>query len=1075
MKQKIQVIKTKLLAPKYKEENIRRAQLTKKLKTLSDYSLTIVHAGAGYGKSTALALYVHDERLPFCWYSISASDDDIHPFLTYIISSIQTIVPNFATELSEYLSQIDPYISKEQLNTLSSLFINEAVSINHEITIVLDDYHHVEHSYQINYWMEMVIEHLPDHFHFILLSRSRPGWKSLLKMKTSHQFLEITKDDLVFTKDEVALLLLEYYDISLTQEHLNKIYDLTEGWAIALGLIAQQLHDNQNVEAFIQKSMNTIDHLFPYLASEVFEKQPPLIQEFLEQTSVFEELDQEICETVLGFTNTVAILQQISEQNLFIQKMDDHQYRYHALFKEFLETQLKKHHPHQFQLLHERCGRYYETRKRFELALFHFQKINDYQASAALLTEYGIMMLESGKLESLNALLTKIPEEVKDRYFHLWFLQGEVFRYRSLYQEAETCYDKAIIGAEKKGKPREKSRALEGKAKIYLDTIQPDIADHFLHSAIEILEKSHLHSEADAGKLYQLLAENLLNLGEALKAEKWMKLAQKINGHQVDLHLEARLYLRTGRIKLAQKTLLEKKQKLQIHLPQSHRETDLLLALIEVLQGNGLKAKRLAQVGINYGMKINSPFVEACGWIRMGHAVQILEQYEQSLAIQCYETALKIMDDLHIDRGKAEPLMGLCLLYGRNGDYDKAIEAGNRALKETEKVKDLWLSSLITLSMGIAAVYHLQNSEAIAYIKKAEKMFRQCYDEYGKMLSYLWLAYCTEGSDHEKYIDLLLKQVEKGKNEFIFYHRTIFGPKDLRMFAPMLINAGKRISSSSFFSKLLANMNLLHLNSHPGYTLRIKTLGSFRVWLGENEVEERAWQREKAKELLQLFTTSPFTLFPKEEIFHKLWPNLDGKSAATDFKVALNALNKVLEPNRKARETPFFIKREGSAYGLNFDAGIELDSVLFGKWVGLGFEEEKDEYVIQSLENGLQMYKGDYLRDRRYEDWCLNERERLQVLFLRAAEKLAQLYVRKEDYEKAIYWCENILEKDSTWEEAYRLLMFCYYRKNNRPYAIKWYKKCCKVLEDELGVPPLDPTRHMYEMILSAEQSISPL
>lgn len=131
-----------------------------------------------------------------------------------------------------------------------------------------------------------------------------------------------------------------------------------------------------------------------------------------------------------------------------------------------------------------------------------------------------------------------------------------------------------------------------------------------------------------------------------------------------------------------------------------------------------------------------------------------------------------------------------------------------------------------------------------------------------------------------------------------------------------------------------------------------------------------------------------------------------------------------------------------------------------------GLVEKNTEKSMEELERALNLYNGDYLPERRYEDWCLNERERLLVYFLRSAEKLAQLNVRRENYDSAIHWCQKILHRDRTWEEAYRLLMFCYYRKNNRPQAIRWYKKCSEVLEEELGVTPLEPTKHMYEMII---------
>ncbi|MFE8700288.1 BTAD domain-containing putative transcriptional regulator [Cytobacillus sp. FJAT-54145] len=1081
MRKPMPVIKTKLIAPKLKDETIRRAKLSKKMKAISNYPLTLVHSGAGYGKSTALSLYVTDEKNKCCWYSISSSDDDIIPFLTYIISSIRTVYPTFGRELSQFIDEMDRYIREEELSTLCSLFINEVLSIEEDITLVFDDFHQVEHSYNVNRWMEKLLEHIPEQLHIIVSSRSRPLWKSLTKMKLSNQLLEITKEDLVLTKEEIELLLTDFYDISIDESQLEQIYKLTEGWVIALGMIAQQIINREDSALFLTESDLSLHDLFDYLVMEVFSKQSPIIQQFLEQTSVLEEMDDEICDTVLGITGSAAMLEQLTEKNIFIQRIGDKQYRYHALFREFLEKQLKQNQPRSVEALHERSARYFERIYKWEEALSHYEQIGRFEAAAALLHDYGFAMLESGKLESLDERLKKIPEKEKDLFFTLWFLQGEVLRYRSMYKEAEACYDRAIHGAEKKGNQHEISKALEGKAKIYLDTIQPFNAERLLYQAIELREKSNLSSEEETGKLYRLLAENLINSGQAIKAEKWIKRARSFKANLVDGNLEARLYLRTGRLEQARNILLEARKNNisqdKSVLPQSHRETDLLLALIEAIKGNGKYSKTLAQEGIQNGIEIQSPFVEACGWIRLGHAVQLINKYDISLAKKCYETALEIMDRIRVERGKAEPLMGLCILFGSKGEYERAIEAGNIALQETEKVKDLWLSSLITLCMGIASVYSERMVDALAYLNKVERMFTQCNDDFGKMLTYLWKSYCyfLDGSHEEEfneYMTLFLRQVQIGEYEFIFHNRTIFGPRDLQMFAPLLIDAQKRNIYSHYVTKILQDMGFSELESHPGYTLRIQTLGQFRVWLGEKEVEERGWQRGKAKELLQLFVTNLQQLYPKEEIFQILWPDQDDKSVGRDFKVALNALNNALEPNRKARSNSFFIIRDGASYGLNPNAGIELDTILFEDWMKMGLEEQDREQAIQCLEKGLSLYKGDYLPDRRYDDWCLNERERLLVFFLRGAEKLAQLSVRKEDYDKAIYWCQSILDKDRTWEEAYRLLMYCYYRKNNRPFAIKWYQKCCQVLEKELGVTPLEPTRHMYEMIIEAGKKI---
>jgi LuxR family transcriptional regulator, maltose regulon positive regulatory protein len=1075
------IIQTKLRIPVVKDDFIRRAKLTQKMKKIPEYPLTLIHSGAGFGKSTALALFMRDEKIPGCWYSISSIDDDILPFLTYIIHSIRGITPDFGTELVTYIESMDRYIRDEELGVLCSLFINEILLINEEITLILDDFHQIEHSYAINSWIEKLLEHIPANFHLVISSRSCPGWKHLTKMKVCGQLLEITRDDLVLTIEEMDLLLTDLYGLEVESQHLQTIYQMTEGWVIALCMIGTQIPLKNDISELFEHSSNSLQDFFQYLVMEVFSKQPLIIQQFLEQTSIFEEMEEEICDEVIGIHGASSMLEQLKDRNLFIQKIGLTHYRYHALFKEFLENVFQKNNPGNYASLHEKCARFYEKRKLWEAALHHYKKINHYQAIASILQLNGLTMLESGKLESLYDQLTMIPDSDMDVYYHLWYLKAEVHRYRSHYTEAEDCYNRTYSMAEKRQDYLGMSKALEGKAKIYLDTIQPQHAERYLYEAITYREKTN-GSVEEKGKLYQLLSENLLNSGKSSEAEKWIKKTQESKSSSPDGNLQARLYLRTGRFDEAKKLLYlfqeEKNGAKVTSLPQAHRETNLLLSLIEAFTGEGLKAKELAQAGIQQGISLKAPFVEACGWIRMGHSVQILNKYELNLAENCYQTALEIMDQLNVDRGKAEPLMGLCILYGTSGELQRALDAGEKALQETEKVHDVWLSALITLCMGIACIYNQRLPKAHLFLEKANSLFEQCEDSFGLMLSNFWFSYIfylqKETDLFMKTMTEFLRSVQVHDFEFFFQKRSVFSPKDLQVFVPLLIECRKVEIQKPYVEKILREMGVATFDAHPGYTIRVQTLGQFKLWLGEKEVGEKDWQREKAKELFQLLITVSESI-AKDEIIQILWPYQDKKSADRDFKVALNSLQNVLEPLRKARAAPFFIIREGLFYGLNPNAVIELDTTQFQTWILEGLQESDPDKVINFLEKGLQLYQGEYLPDRRYDDWCINKRESMLVYFLRGAEKMAQLMVRKENYETAIFWCEKILERDRTWEEAYRLLMFCYYRKNNRPQAMKWYKKCTEVLEEELGVTPLEPTKHMYQMIIESEKVIHPM
>ncbi|MGE6260968.1 BTAD domain-containing putative transcriptional regulator [Heyndrickxia sporothermodurans] len=1075
MNDQFPIVETKLRPPMVKKIYIRRSQMMKKLGMIKNYPLTIIHSGAGYGKSTALSLFMYDIKPNFCWYTISSNDDDVLPFITYIIYSLRKRYHLFGKELMNYISKMEKYIRDDEINTLCALFINEITQIENETILVLDDYHLVDHSFTINMWMERVIEHLPNHFHIIISSRVMPKWKLLTKWRVSGKLLEIDEHQLTLTADEVEILFHDFYGISLTSSNIQAVYQLTEGWIIAISMVAEQLSNGATLSSVLNYQHSSMEGLFHYLAMEVFTKQSPIIQSFIEQASIFEEMTPKVCNEVLGIQGSEMMLEQLANHNAFLHKLaDSYQYRFHALFKASVERRFKQEQYPLYKQLHERSARYYESNGQWEQAITHYEKIQYFEAIGALLEKCSDDMLKNGKLESFYERLKNLPDAIKNYYHSLWFYEGEVLRYLSYYEKAKNCYQSLIEQSTLKNDWRFIGRGYEGMAQIYLDTIQPGKAERYLYLAIDLMEKHLGRSHSDVKKLYGLMAENLVNSGQAVKAEKWFEKGELHSHVFHESNLDARMFLRTGNLNNAKKTLINRIESDGRSLPQTHRETEILLSFIEVCMGNGQEAKRLAQIGIEQGIKWKNPFVEACGWMRLGHATQIIDEYDSMLAEQCYRTSLNMMEQVNIPRGKAEPYMGLCILYGRKGEFEKAHELGRMALYETEKVHDLWLSSFIQLCMGIASFYGNRNAEAESYFYSARENFHQCGDQYGMMMANLWSAFLYDKSNDEKLfteaISTFLQETQLGNYEFIFSQNSPFGPYDLQAIIPLLIKARDKGIHSSFVHKILKEIGYEELESHPGYTLKVITFGEMKIWLSDIQIEEKDWQRMKAKELFQFLLVKKGKWWSKEEIYQELWPDIQSKNVDQEFKVILNSLNKTLEPNRKVRAAPFYILRKQNAYRFNPKAAIDCDFVQFEQWIQEGLREKSPEKAKAILLKGLDLYRGEFLIDKRDEVWVITERERFHTLFLRGAEKLAQVFVRTRGIEEAINWCEKILSIDPSWEEAYRLLMYCHYQKNNRPQAIKYYISCKKVLAKEFGVEPMEATKNMYEMILAAEE-----
>src|SRR5215203_1361664 len=86
------LLRTKLSPPRPQKRVLERPALRSNLMEAIDHRLTIVQAGTGYSKSTALASLAGCEEL-LVWYSISEGDADPQRFLSYLVEAFRLRLP----------------------------------------------------------------------------------------------------------------------------------------------------------------------------------------------------------------------------------------------------------------------------------------------------------------------------------------------------------------------------------------------------------------------------------------------------------------------------------------------------------------------------------------------------------------------------------------------------------------------------------------------------------------------------------------------------------------------------------------------------------------------------------------------------------------------------------------------------------------------------------------------------------------------------------------------------------------------------------------------------------------------
>ncbi|MBS3783324.1 MAG: transcriptional regulator, partial [Anaerolineae bacterium] len=1042
------------------------------------YRLTVVQAETGYGKSTALAALAETD-CALAWYHLDKEDTDTLAFLPHLLHSFRVAMPDLSESA---LAALEGWRGGRNppWEMVVDILVNELVNRSIEPTfLILDDAHVLNKAKEALGILDRLIGHAPANLHVIMATRYPVQLPSLLSWRVKGKVLEIGQAELAFTRAEIASLFRDHYRVFLTDEELDQLTNKTEGWAIALQLIWQSLRSGavSTLPQALGRLSGPEQDLFTYLAQEVLEQQPPDVRDFLLGTVVLREMAPEICDCLRNAEDSRELLRYLLESGLFVVHLGNGHLRYHHLFRDFLRHQLTR---DDEEVAHRRaaicCQRFGED----EEAIHHLLEAAAFEEAAGILDRVGREAVRAGRLDTLAGWIGALPAEILEAHPNLLVHLGDIARLQSRFDEAMGWYRQAEKQSRAGHDASAISRALRGQARVYLDTVNPTQAENLLQEALRLSDGQE--DRAARARLLELMAENQLNLGHPAKAESLRSTARELREEGPgEAELRIRVLLRTGQLNKASRLLeerLEDECLRPVLRPRAHRETLLLLSLIRAFQGNGEEAYRYAVRGTDRGQHLGSPYVTAVGHMRQGHAWLLRDEltaYEE--ACHNYREAIALGNALAVPRLKVEAFWGLCRAHGFKGEIAAAEQASEQGIAIAERAGDEWIAALIRLSLSAAYVLLERDDRALLGLSQALTMFRECGDTFGEALARLWQCLAWRQRKDKTRLrrgtNELLALARHHGYDYIFKRQTLLGPPDPRQAVPLLLVARHDGRQRAYAEMLLQELGLEGLEIHPGYQLRVQTLGPFRVWRGRKEIAPDAWQREKTRHLFQFLITHRSRPLDRDQIVEMMWPGLDTETGRRDFKVALSTLRHVLEPNREPGAPSAYVARTGSRYGLRRGADVWIDAQQFEGLVAKGdaaSERDRDD-ALEIYQEAVAVYQDDYLRDCLYEDWCSAERERLLTLYLGVADRIVECWVNKEAWEDVIPVCEAILARDDCWEQAYRSMMRAYAEMGNRVQALRTYQRCATTLRETLDVAPSKTTQSIYEEIRQQERA----
>ncbi len=198
-----------------------------------------------------------------------------------------------------------------------------------------------------------------------------------------------------------------------------------------------------------------------------------------------------------------------------------------------------------------------------------------------------------------------------------------------------------------------------------------------------------------------------------------------------------------------------------------------------------------------------------------------------------------------------------------------------------------------------------------------------------------------------------------------------------------------------------------------------------------------------------------------------LWPEYKQARARAALRRTLSSLG-------KAREEGWLIADRESVDLAHDAIGVDVvrfDGLLAERKLHGHPEPEVCSECLPLLTEAVELYRDDFmagfgLRDSvAFDDWQFFQSESLRRELAGALERLARGRGALGEWEAAISHARRWLSLDVLHEPAHRMLMMLYAWSDERAAALRQYRECVRILDQELGVAPLEETTLLYRAI----------
>ncbi|MBB4630865.1 LuxR C-terminal-related transcriptional regulator [Sphingosinicella soli] len=399
----LDVIAAKFDPPIWMGEQIHRGLLLRQLNHALSHRLTLVHAPAGYGKTSLLAQWrdsLDPAAAQVAWLTLERDDRDLKRLVRYLLIAIHSDAQDGSQKSSS--PDLPP-------RAALSAIINGLAGRAKPFVLILDDLHHAD-SEPVVAFLQSLIRLAPADCHFVFASRDYPRIGQSV-LAAEEQLLEITAHQLKFSLAEAESLLARV-DQPLETSNIETILDRTEGWPIAVQLASLSLKRGADAGRVIDEYCGSSTDLARYLSEQVLMTLPQETREIVIRTALLDRLTGGLVDLLCDRQDGWLVLERLEQQGVFLAPVtwERREYRYHQLFAEYLRDRFERSDRAGYSALQRRIAQWFAERGMVADAVNHAILASDDMLLAGIIEEAGgWRLIPQGLQGVVERGLSKLP------------------------------------------------------------------------------------------------------------------------------------------------------------------------------------------------------------------------------------------------------------------------------------------------------------------------------------------------------------------------------------------------------------------------------------------------------------------------------------------------------------------------------------------------------------------------------------------------------------------------------------------------------------------------------------------